>query len=289
MLTSFQHQRSKRHEQKQALGHGRGWIRWLFHQLTVKDYVWEPGAGQRGPERDLESTRRFLSRFGEALAVEGRSGLDVGCGSGHLCFELARLGASRVVGADISDLQSARSNLRSQPAEVQEKVRFIRTDGSLKDLGPERFDLVFSKDSFEHFADPEAVLAAMKEMLVPGGRLMIGFGPLWKAPTGGHIGFMTKLPWAHLLFPESVVMAERRRFRPREDARRFEEIRGGLNKMTLARFEGLMAASGLRRSYFATNVSDNPVVRAMAILQRVRPLREYFSANVYSIWEAPGG
>jgi SAM-dependent methyltransferase len=261
-----------------------GALQRLFHQLTVKDYVWKPTAGQRGPELDLESTRRYLSRFGGALDVAGKSVLDVGCGSGQLCFELARRGASRVVGTDL-DIEVARASLEQQ-AGAAATVELVQTDGSLRELGGERFDLVFSKDSFEHFEDPERVLASMIDVLAPGGQLVIGFGPLWKAPKGGHIDFMTKLPWAHLIFPESVIMAERRRFRPNEDAQRFADIRGGLNKMTLARFEAIMAATGLHRRYFATNVSDSPIVRIMAVLQRIRPLREFFTNNVYSIWES---
>jgi len=58
----------------------------------------------------------------------------------------------------------------------------------------------------------------MKQYLKQDGLLVIGFSPLWKAPYGGHIRFMTKLPWAHLIFPEEVIMAERRRFRPDEEA-----------------------------------------------------------------------
>lgn len=79
-------------------------------------------------------------------------------------------------------------------------------------------------------------------------------------------------------------MAERRRFRPEEDARRFEEIKGGLNKMTLRRFRQVMEATGFERRYFATNVSDNPGVKAMRVGSRLPGLREYLTANVYSIW-----
>jgi SAM-dependent methyltransferase len=199
----------------------------------------------------------------------------VGCGSGQLCVELARRGAERVVGVDISD---PGENYSAESSIVRERVEFARTDGSLRELGDKRFDLVFSKDSFEHFREPERVVEAMIDVLAPDGQLVIGFGPLWKGPTGGHIDFMTKLPWAHLLFPEPVIMEERRRFRPQEDAQRFEDILGGLNKMTLARFEAIMAATGLRRRYFATNVSDNPVVRAMAVVGKIPPLREVGSA-----------
>ena len=259
--------------------------RWLFHKITVKDYVWTPTVGHRGAVGDLASARRYLSRFGGPLDVSRKAALDVGCGNGQLCLELAHRGAERVVGVNIGNLELAGQNHAAEVSTVKERVELVRTDGSLSELGAERFDLVFSKDSFEHFSEPERILEAMIEVLAPGGQLVIGFGPLWKGPTGGHIGFMTQLPWAHLLFPEDVIMEERKRFRPHEDARRFEDILGGLNKMTLARFESLMGATGLHCRYFATNVSDNPVVRAMAVVRKIPPLREYFTASVHSIWE----
>jgi SAM-dependent methyltransferase len=152
----------------------------------------------------------------------------------RLRFELVRRGAQRVVGADIGGEKALR-NLAQERPEIQQRVEILKTHGTLRELGDERFDLVFSKDSFEHFSDPERVVEAMVGAVRPGGQLVIGFGPLWKGPTGGHIDFVTKLPWAHLLFPEPVIMAERRRFRPDEGARRFEEIKGGLTRMTLDR------------------------------------------------------
>ena len=82
-------------------------------------------------------------------------------------------------------------------------------------------------------------------------------------------------------------MRERRRFRPDEDARTFGEIRGGLNKMTYARFRRIVEASGLHCAYWATNVSDHPVVKAMDILSRIPALREYFTQSVYTILRKP--
>jgi hypothetical protein len=55
--------------------------------------------------------------------------------------------------------------------------------------------------------------------------------------------------------------------------------------MTLGRFRRIMDTSGLECRYFATNASDNPVVRTMKVVSHVPPLREYFTQNVYSIWE----
>ncbi len=260
----------------------------LLHAVSVKNAQPPTYSAEQFEElfaHGVESTSRFFARFDGALQVRGRSVLDVGCGAGDTCIEAARRGAVRAVGVEIQPLDRARENVTRNFPELAERVALVSTDGSLRELGDERFDVLISKDSFEHYDDPEHFVAVMTRLLAPGGTLAIGFGPLWKGPTGGHIDYMTKLPWAHLIFPEPTIMDERRRFRPAESAARFSDVRGGLNKMTLARFERIMDGTGLRRTYFATNASENPVVRAMDAVSRVPPLREYFTANVYSLWE----
>jgi SAM-dependent methyltransferase len=231
---------------------------------------------------DIESTRRFFARFGGALELAGRSVLDVGCGRGATCLEAARRGARHVVGVDLQIAPQTRE-LASDP-ELDGRVEFLTTDGTLAELGSQRFDVIVSKDSFEHYADPESLINRMGELLEPDGVLAIGFGPLWKSPQGGHLEFMTPVPWVHLLFAEDIVLAERRRFRPDEDARSFAEIRGGLNKMTLARFRAILGSSALECIYFETNVSDHAAVRIMSVLARIPPLREFVTTNVYGVW-----
>lgn len=205
--------------------------------------------------------------------------LDIGCGRGATCIEAARRGAVRVVGVDL-DVAPQTRELISGDAGLAGKVELVTTDGTLRELGAELFDVVLSKNSFEHYAEPESFISTMSARAKPGGLLAVGFGPLWKSPQGDHIEFMTPLPWAHLLFPEDVVLAERRRFRPAELAQSYEGVRGGLNRMTLARFRAIIASSGLECLYFRTNVSDHPVVRAMSLLSRLPPLRELLTTNV---------
>jgi hypothetical protein len=102
----------------------------------------------------------------------------------------------------------------------------------------------------------------------------------------GHIDYMTPVRCAHLVFPEEVIMDERRRFRP-DRARTFGEVPGGLNKMTLERFERIIDSSGLETVYFATNVGDHPAVKAMRVINRFPSLREYFTTSVYGVWRKP--
>lgn len=258
----------------------------VFHLLTDREYGVPTLEEGRDWDYSDESVPRWLKRFGTPIDFEGKTVLDIGCGSGGMCVELARRGAVEVIGID-TRIETSNDYLRERGSDVADRVQFLETDGSLDVVAGRQFDFVTSKDSFEHYSDPESFIHAMEPLIVPGGHLVIGFGPLWKSPGGGHIGFMTKLPWAHLIFPERVIMQERRRFRPAEDAKSFGEILGGLNKITYARFRAIVDSSNLECVYFATNVSDSRVVKAMAVIRRVPPLREYFTQSVYTILRKP--
>ena len=243
----------------------------------------------------LGSTDRFFARLPEDLVIEGRSVLDYGCGDGGGCIWAARQGAGRVLGVDVAGVDFALEQTREHFPEVLDRVEF-RQIRDASDLGDERFDIVLSKNTFEHVDDPEDYVAGMKSALADDGVIVIGFSPLWKSPWGGHIDFMTGFPWAHLIFPEDVIMAERRRFRPDEDARRFEEIKGGLNRMTLARFESVMAGSGLEPVHLEVNAAAKTRSRIrwallglMRALARIPGLREYFAFSVHSVWRRPRG
>lgn len=230
-----------------------------------------------------------MQRFDGRLDVRGKDILDVGCGTCDMAAVLAGDGAARVVGIDIDIPTNVMQYLteRYGPA-VADKTEFIQTSGDLHELEGRQFDLVFSKEAMEHYDDPEHFVPLMAQTVKPGGSLVIGFGPLWKAFDGGHMGFITKVPWAHLMFPDRVIMAERRRFRPEEPATQFGEILGGLNKMTLQRFETIMASTGLTPESVKTNAGEHPAVKAMDKIARIKPLREYFTNNVYGIWTKQG-
>ena len=239
-----------------------------------------------------EEARRWLDRF-PGLDLAGKSVLDVGCGHGDLCLEAARRGAARAVGVDIAeqDIKLAASKLAKEGPELPVEFRTYR--GSLTELGDERFDIVMSKDSFEHYGaypgspGPAEMVRDMAERLVDGGLLAIGFGPLWKAPYGGHID--VRVPWAHLVFPEEVIFDEFRRTRPPgHTARTFEEGTG-VNRMTLARFRAVMDASGLEQIRLDTNVGTSRAFKGMRVIQRVPGLREYGTQNAYGIWRRPAG
>ena len=257
----------------------------LFRAVCVKpdprELTSEYYAGDWWEEK-LAADERFLSRLPE-LTFEGRSVLDYGCGTGQTCVIAAQRGARRVLGVDLQEVDFAQSQLAERYPELADRVEF-RQIASDADIGEERFDLVLSKNTMEHVSDPEGYVAGMAGLLAPQGQLVIGFNPLWKSPYGGHLQFMTKLPWAHLIFPEEVVLRERRRFRPDEDPERYEDVKGGLNRMTLARFRELMAKSGLEPTYLEVNRNERKVAKALNAVGRLPGLTEYFAFSVHSMW-----
>nr|WP_260408331.1 methyltransferase domain-containing protein [Planomonospora venezuelensis] len=103
----------------------------------------------------------------------GERVLDVGCGTGHDLESLARAGAVPV-GVDASAEMATRSRARC-PAVVQaDAARLPFPAGSFDGCRIERVLL--------HVADPAAVVAEVRRVLRPGGRLVV-FEPVWASLT----------------------------------------------------------------------------------------------------------
>jgi SAM-dependent methyltransferase len=172
--------------------------------------------------------------------VAGREVVDFGCGEGRDAIEMLKRGARRVVGVDILEGSLDRARESARAAGVADRCEF-------SDRLATKADVVVSVDGFEHFADPGGVLRAMAGTLKPGGRVLLTFGPTWLHPLGGHL--FSVFPWAHLVFTESALIRWRARFR-NDGATRFSEVEGGLNQMTIRRFERLVAESPLEFETF---------------------------------------
>lgn len=197
-------------------------------------------------------------------ALRDKTVLDFGCGGGNEVVEIAQHGAKRVIGIDIRPAALAAAREHAAASGVADRCEFTT-------LVDEPVDAVISLDSFEHFADPEAVLHQMAVSLRPGGRIFIAFGPPWLHPLGGHL--FSVFPWAHLVFTERAFMQWWAEFKT-DGATRFSEIDGGLNGMTLARFRALVRRSGLEIEEF----TPRPIRRARMLA--VGPAREFLTSIV---------
>ncbi len=204
---------------------------WILKRLFSKEPNILTGAAYQG-------TSKLRVLLGDELLgrVHGKTVIDFGCGEGREAIELAQHGAKCVIGLDIREDLLERARQNAIAAEVASICRF----GSSAE---EKADIILSLDSFEHFADPAGILKTMADLLRPGGEVLVSFGPTWYHPLGGHL--FSVFPWAHLIFSERALIRWRADFKS-DGATCFHEVAGGLNQMTIKRFENLVAESPLR-------------------------------------------
>jgi len=194
--------------------------------------------------------KEFLGR------IPGKVVIDFGCGKGLEAIELAQRGARLVIGIDNREeiLNVARQH--ATQSGYEKSCCFVQETAQLADL-------IVSIDSFEHFRDPAEVLRKMNQLLRPDGQVMASFGPTWYHPLGGHL--FSVFPWAHLVFSEAALIRWRSNFKS-DGATCFRETAGGLNQMTIGRFEKLVGQSPFQF-----------VSQELVPIRKLRPLHNRFT------------
>lgn len=69
----------------------------------------------------------------------------------------------------------------------------------------DRFDVVYSFNAFEHFADPAAALNEALRVTKPGGYVFLHFGPLYGSAKGMHAYYQIPVPYCQFLFPLDLM------------------------------------------------------------------------------------
>jgi 2-polyprenyl-3-methyl-5-hydroxy-6-metoxy-1,4-benzoquinol methylase len=242
-----------------------------------------------GPEslkEDLTSGSAKLEQyFGRNIWTQlaGRVVLDFGCGEGKEAIAAAVHGAKRVYGIDIRDVSLEIAEKSSIEHRVHDKCVFLNgiSQNSLLRAISGKVDVAYSLDSFEHFSEPKQILDRLYSLLAPGGELYVSFGPPWKHPFGCHMFFLNVLPWMHFLFKEETIMAVRANYR-QDGAKRFGEVEGGLNQMTVGRFITLAESSN-----FQIEKLRLIPIKGLTWLVRNRSMREYFTSVVQCVLKKP--
>lgn len=227
------------------------------------------------PNRD-DRVHRSLDRLklcfpGLDTLVPGKRVLDFGCGHGREVVALAQAGAATAVGVDLNPRYLRHGQELARRHGVADRVEFLR---EVPSRYHGTFDLVVSQNAMEHVLEPDAVLEAMYRSLQPGGRAAITFSPPWLHPYGAHVRFFTPIPWVHLLFPERTVMRVRGRYRD-DGARRYEDVEGGLNRMTIRRFDGL-----IQQSEFKVDELRLRAIKNLPFVTSVPLVREFLTSRV---------
>ncbi|RYG30573.1 MAG: bifunctional 2-polyprenyl-6-hydroxyphenol methylase/3-demethylubiquinol 3-O-methyltransferase UbiG [Burkholderiales bacterium] len=115
-----------------------------------------------------EIDRHFGADSKTPRPLAGKRALDAGCGAGLLCEPLARLGA------DVTGVDAAAENIAAASGHAQAMGLAIDYRcGELDSLGLTAFDLVCSLEVIEHVADKPAFMAALANVLSPGGLMVL--------------------------------------------------------------------------------------------------------------------
>jgi 2-polyprenyl-3-methyl-5-hydroxy-6-metoxy-1,4-benzoquinol methylase len=134
---------------------------------------WSDYASQIDEER-IEEAKRGLLRFLKTQEIEGKTFLDIGCGSGLHALAAIRLGASSVLATDIDSVSVATTTavLNKHASNSKFSVREM----SVFDLPTqvsERFDLVYSWGVLHHTGSMYQAVTSASSMVAPGGILAI--------------------------------------------------------------------------------------------------------------------
>jgi len=205
--------------------------------------------------------------------------LDFGCGPGWQAVAMHKeWGARQVVGIDINDHWLALGQALAEQENCGGSVLFSK---EIPEQFNGKFDVAMSIGSFEHFEDPALVLARLSKAIKPGGRVVVTFAEPWYSHSGSHMSFFTKVPWVNLWFSEKTVMSVRSRFR-NDGATRYQDVEGGLNQMTLRRFETIIKSSGLSVEYLKFHTT-----KGLPLVDKIPVLREFFVSAVACILRRP--
>lgn len=140
----------------------------------------------------------------------GEHVLDLGCGEGWFCAELARAGA-HAIGVDVASEPLRRGRARWSDLDL----RLVEPDAPLP-FADAQFDAVWAGEVIEHVADTAAWLSEVRRVLRPRGTLLLttpDHGPLrvlslvlsrrrfdaWFDPRSDHLRFYTRRTLAALL------------------------------------------------------------------------------------------
>jgi len=205
---------------------------------VLSRYEWHDIEAREGYVGEGKVTSLFGPQFWDKVA--GKTVIDFGCGKGAEAIEIAKRGAAKVIGIETLERWRSIADTNLVLSGVNNCAFLARTD--------EKADVVLSLDSFEHFDDPAGILKEMARLLKPDGRVIVSFGPPWYHPLGGHFPLF---PWAHIVLTERALMTWRANFKT-DGAKRFGEAEGGLNQMSIKKFERTVAASPLKIEHMDT-------------------------------------
>jgi ubiquinone/menaquinone biosynthesis C-methylase UbiE len=124
----------------------------------------------RSTRKDIERFRALAARLREVLP-QGGDMLEVAPGPGFMAIDMAKGGAYRVTGLDVSRTMVELANANAAEAGVQ--VDFRQGNASALPFADDSFDLLACSAAFKNFSEPHKALEEMYRVLRPGGTALV--------------------------------------------------------------------------------------------------------------------
>jgi 2-polyprenyl-3-methyl-5-hydroxy-6-metoxy-1,4-benzoquinol methylase len=146
---------------------------------------------QRANDLVLANRRNLAVDKVAARVRAGGRVLDAGCGAGLVALDLSQRGAF-VHGLDVAEpmLELARGRFRDAGV-AQDRYAFTHSDLESAQLQAGSFDAIVALGFLEYQVDEAATLARFRQLLVPGGILVVS-GPT-RVRLANYLGLSTKL------------------------------------------------------------------------------------------------
>ena len=248
---------------------------------------------ERFAEINTGLVRQFLKRFPFHKSYIKKDVLDFGSGTGCLCFEVAEKCGS-ITGIDTDRLlyEYSKKKLRTFPESYQNKITFLNRE--LESLEDSSYDVIFSKDVFEHTKNTETLLEEMYRILKPGGECLIGFGPLWYSPYGDHgivkRAFGFSFPWLHLILGEkNIVRAfNNSSLHSKEFSKsKITNLKSYLNLKPGEYFREIIQKSSFEVIWYGENINENWFLNFFKSFMVNSIFSRFFIRNIYCILKKP--
>lgn len=234
----------------------------------------------------------YRERYTIQEMFEGKTVLDVGCGAGGKTMYYAAQGVKHIVGMDIVPHYKEEAEALAQELGYADRFTFVVGDAAHTDFPDNSFDTIIMNDAMEHVDRPDLVLAEVRRILKPGGRLYVNFPPYYH-PFGAHLSDLIGIPWVHLFFSEDTLVAaykelcktvpdgeERIAFRISTNEQS-KEYFSYINHMTIKRFDRLRAQAGMKQVYYR----EAPLRGFLSPLAKLPVLKEAFVKMVVCVFE----
>jgi len=214
--------------------------------------------------------------------------LDLGCGYGGLSAALAERGGLRVTGVDLNlrGLTVAHRHIQAKQ-EPDNPPHFVLADAEKLPFTAEKFDLIYTIATMEHFDRPRHVLQECSRVLRKDGRLYIHFSPYY-AFMGAHLFDFIHIPWCHLLFSEKTLLRVWKRLAAKSpelaklntsvDQERNRFI--GINKTSVRKFKRLIQDSDFRRLVYKEIAFQRWYLKA---LHKIPLLKEVLTIEIIAV------